>query len=92
MAGQNESNGKKSKIETLREQQAKIQARIAEIERAETAKARKEDTRLKVVVGAACMADAAIHDDTRNTLRGIVERAVKAPRDREFLKSKGWLN
>ena len=87
----NGSGGKKSKIETLKEQQAKIQARIAEIERAENAKARKEDTRLKVIIGAACLADAAIHDETRNLLRGIAEKAVTAPRDREFLKSKGWL-
>ena len=82
----------KSTPEVLKEKQGKLQARINQIEARGKAENRKRDTRLKVLVGAACLADAAIHDDTRNMLRGIVERAVKAPRDREFLKSKGWLN
>jgi hypothetical protein len=81
----------KSKLETLKDQAAKIQARIAELERREKAQSRKEDTRLKLIVGAACLADSALHEETRTRLRGIVEKAVKAPRDREFLKSKGWL-
>jgi hypothetical protein len=91
MAEGNASAGKQSKVEALRAQQAKIAARIAELEAQGKAKARKEDTRLKVVVGAACLADAAIHDETRDLVRGILEKAVKAPRDREFLKAKGWL-
>ena len=82
----------KSKLDTLRDQAAKIQARIAELERRTKSQSRKEDTRLKVIVGAACLADAALHDETRFRVLGIVEKAVKAPRDREFLKSKGWLS
>jgi hypothetical protein len=81
----------KTKLDTLKQQQAKIAARIAEMERAESAKARKRDTRLKVIVGAACMADAALHDDTKAAVRAVLERAVKAPRDRDFLKESGWL-
>jgi hypothetical protein len=81
----------KTRLETLREKQAQILARIAEIEAQAKAKNRKEDTRLKVIVGAACLADAALHSETRTLVRGIVHKAVTAPRDREFLSSKGWL-
>ena len=91
MAEDKVSNGKKSKLETLLEKQAQIAAQIAEAQRLENAKARKRDTRLKVIVGAACLADAAIHDDLKTTVRAVLERAVTAPRDREFLKAEGWL-
>jgi hypothetical protein len=91
MAEGNTSNGKKSKLETLREKHAQLAAQIAEAKRLESAKARKMDTRLKVVVGAACLADAAMHEDTKAAVRAVLERAVKAPRDRQFLKEQGWL-
>ena len=81
----------KSKLEILKEKTAKLQARINEIEARGKAENRKRDTRLKVLVGAACLADAAIHGDTKATVRAVLERAVKAPRDREFLKAAGWL-
>lgn len=81
----------KSKLETLKHRAAEIQARITEIERQTKAQLRKEDTRLKVIVGAACLADSIMYGETKALLRGILEKAVKAPRDREFLKSKGWL-
>jgi hypothetical protein len=82
----------KSKIDSLRDQAAKIQARILEIERRTKAQSRKEDTRLKVIVGAACLADSKIHQETRASLQDILRQAVTAPRDREFLKDKGWLS
>ena len=81
----------KTKLDALKEKQAQLAARIAEIEARGKAQARKEDTRLKVIVGAACLADAAIHDEIKATLRKILDRAIKAPRDREFLTGKGWL-
>ncbi len=80
-----------SKLAALNEQKAKLEARIAELERQNNAQARKDDTRLKVIVGASCLADAALHDETRHLVRSVLEKAVKAPRDREFLKAKGWL-
>jgi vacuolar-type H+-ATPase subunit D/Vma8 len=81
----------KTKLELLKEKRARLQARIAEIEAKGKVQTRKEDTRLKVIAGAACLADAAMHDETKRMVRGILDRAVKAPRDRDFLKSKGWL-
>lgn len=68
----------RSKIDSLRDQAAKIQARITELERRTKAQSRKEDTRLKVIVGAACLADAKIHQETQASLQGILRQAVTA--------------
>jgi hypothetical protein len=82
---------RESRIAALHARSEKILAQIAEVERRNKAEARKRDTRLKVVVGAALLADAAIHDDTKMAIRSVLQRATKAPRDREFLKDTGWL-
>jgi len=79
------------RLETLREKQARIQARIEQLENLQKKKARKEDTRLKVLIGAGMLADAEHHQETRALIRLVVGRAIKADRDREFLKVRGWL-
>jgi len=81
----------KTKLELLKRKRDQLQACIAEIEAKSKAQARKEETRLKVIAGAACLADAVIRDETKGMVRVILDRAVKAPRDRDFLKSKEWL-
>jgi hypothetical protein len=80
-----------AKLEALRKRQAQIAAQIAAAESAEKAKGRKEDTRLKVLVGAAILADVALHPETRAGVEAVLKRAITAPRDREFLAAKGWL-
>jgi hypothetical protein len=84
-------NGKISALETLREKQKRLQARIAALETKNKVQARKEDTRLKVLVGAAFLADCEHHEETRAGIKAVIERAITAARDREFLKEKGWL-
>lgn len=79
------------KVETLRQRKARLEAQIAAIEAAEKAKQRKEDTRLKVLVGAGILADIAKHPETRGGIEAVLRRAIIAERDREFLKSKGWI-
>lgn len=79
------------KLEALRKRKEQLQAQIAEQEAKEKAKARKEDTRLKVIVGAAILADVNLHPETRAGVVAVLEKAITAPRDREFLQSKGWL-
>ena len=69
----------------------KVQAQIGQLEAKDKAKARREDTRLKVLIGAAHLADAPQHDETRARVRTVLDRAITAPHDREFLKEKGWL-
>lgn len=44
---------REEKIEALRKKEAQIKAQLAELEKKANAEKRKEDTRLKVLVGAA---------------------------------------
>ena len=70
---------------------SQLAAQIAQAERTHKAKSRKEDTRLKVLVGAAILADVALHPETRAGVQAVLQRGITAPRDREFLTAKGWL-
>jgi muramidase (phage lysozyme) len=79
------------KVETLRQRKAALEAKIAAIEAAEKARQRKEDTRLKVLVGAGILADISKHPEARVAIETVLRRAITAERDREFLKSKGWI-
>lgn len=79
------------KLEALKKREAEIKARIAETEAKEKAKRRKEDTRVKVIVGAGIIADTEKHPETRAEIVAVLDRAITAPKDRAFLKSKGWL-
>jgi hypothetical protein len=85
-------NGKVSPLEALRERQKNIQAKIDAVEARNKAQARKDDTRLKVIIGAAFLADAGHHEEIRAGIKAVLERAITAERDREFLKQKGWLD
>jgi len=82
------------KVETLRQKKAALEAKIAAIEAADKAKQRKEDTRLKVLIGAAFLADSAKHPETRGAVKTVIQRAFAAggERDRDFLRSKGFLD
>jgi hypothetical protein len=83
-----------SKLERLigaYEAQHSAAARIAALEEKHAEQNRKDETRLKVIVGAATLWEAAIKPDARTGVTALLARAVKAPRDREFLKAKGWL-
>jgi len=79
------------KLEALKKREAEIKARIAEAEAKEKTKRRKEDTRVKVIVGAGIIADTEKHPDTKPAIVAVLDRAIIATKDRAFLKSKGWL-
>lgn len=79
------------RLEALRQRETQLKAKIAKIEARKISEERKEETRLKVVVGAALLADAKLNAGTENFLRAVLPRSVVAPRDREFLQAKGWL-
>jgi hypothetical protein len=85
------AESKKSRTELLREKFAKIKRELESAEARDRKRARTEDTRLKVLVGACFLADAEIHDETRARIKTVCERAAKVQRDRDFLKQKGWL-
>jgi hypothetical protein len=79
------------KLDALRKKQDTIRAKIAKLEAREKAAAQKEDTRLKVIVGAAILANVKLNPEMRAGLIAILEKAVLARRDRAFLKRKNWL-
>jgi hypothetical protein len=83
---------KTEKLEALKKKQGQLKAQIAALEAKEKANQRKEDTRLKIIIGAALMADAALHPDTAAFLASVLRRAVTADRDRALLQNKGWLD
>lgn len=83
--------GTKEKMEELKRRKAQLDQQIAALKSREAAQARKEDTRLKVLIGAAMLADSKINPETAAFVKEIVQRAITEKRDREFLKSKDWL-
>ncbi len=80
-----------NKLEALQRKKEEIQARISEEEAKLKAKTRKEETRLKILVGAAFLNDVEHHPETRATVLAVLERGITIDRDREFLKTKGLL-
>jgi hypothetical protein len=79
------------KLTALRERKARILARIDQLETQAKKQARKDDTRLKILIGAAMLADGTIHPETGEFIRAVLARAITADRDREFLREKSWL-
>lgn len=83
--------GTKDRLEALRERKAKLESQLAALEAREKAKERKEDTRLKVLIGAAVLADSKLNPQTHALAQEVVQRAIVSERDRDFLRRKGWL-
>jgi hypothetical protein len=79
------------KLDALRKKQDALRAKIAKLEAREKAAARREDTRLKVILGAAILANAERNPETRGGTVALLDKLVTARRDREFLKSRNWL-
>ena len=79
------------KAAALRKRLEETKAQLAKIEAKDAAKRRKEDTRVKVIVGAGIITDTEKNPETRAGVVAVLERAIVNPKDREFLKSKGWL-
>jgi hypothetical protein len=78
------------KLEALRKREAQIKAQITKLVEQEKTKNRKDDTRLKVLIGAAFLADAALNPETCDIIKSILQRAITSQRDRDFLQTKGW--
>lgn len=82
---------KPERIEALKQRKAKIEKELFTIEAREKAKARKEETRLKVLIGAGIIADAKVHPEIIELVHEILTRATPSKRDRELLQARGWL-
>ena len=82
-AGQRKTDAEK--LDALRKKEAALKARIAAIEHKGKAQDRKDDTRMKIIIGGAFLADAALHPETAQTMETVLARAVTLDRDKEFL-------
>lgn len=90
---------KADKIEALKKKQAQIESQIKALQAQDSAKKRKEETHLKILIGAAMMAD--IEKTTAGNVEAgakqkkaiieVLNRAIQLKKDRDFLQAAGWL-
>lgn len=81
----------RERMEALKQRKAQLEKQISELETRARVRERKEETRLKVLIGAAALADLKLNPQTEVFIRELLQRAIVAKRDREFLQDKGWL-
>jgi muramidase (phage lysozyme) len=83
----------KKKSDELKEMRdfklSRLNARIAEVQRAEDSRERKAETRYKIIFGACLLADLEAHPELRSAFEQSLKRTATG-RDLELLKSKGW--
>ena len=82
---------KNERLEALRKRANEIKAKIAAVEAMDKGRQRKDENRVKILVGAGVIADTVKNPETRAGVVSVLDRAITAPKDREFLKAKGWL-
>ena len=80
---------------SLLERKQQLEARIAELERRDHEQARKDDTRFKILLGAALLSDAANDNNKQAYICSVLGQCIRVPRDHEFvhavLQKRGWL-
>lgn len=75
------------KLAELKQKEAALKAKIARIEQKAKDQERKDDTRFKIIVGGALLADSEIYQESAQFMEKILARAVTVERDKEFLAS-----
>lgn len=75
------------RIAELLEQQRQLTAQKRDLASQQRAEARKRNARVDAMIASACRADPAIHEAVRIAL----DKHVKEPNARAFLKAEGWL-
>lgn len=74
------------KLAELKQKEAALKAQIAKFETKAKDEERKKDTRRKIIIGAAVMAHAKIHQDFAYKLSQVLMAAVTKDTDRELIK------
>lgn len=74
-----------SRLEKLKQRKAKLEAEIAKAEATEKKAARANDTRRKILIGAAMLAEMEAEPSFRDGVRRILDRRLTQDRDRELL-------
>jgi len=80
----------KERLETLKQRKAKIEEQLAALEARAKAKEKKEDLRLKLLIGAGMLANSKIDPSTALFVKDILKNSITSANDREFLQRKGW--
>jgi hypothetical protein len=76
---------REERLAKLQEQRDKLNRKIASINAREQAQKRKEDTRRKVLIGAAMQAAVKRGEWSEEALRKLLDAGITTKRDREFL-------
>ena len=94
------ATAKADKLALLKKKQEEIAEQIKKLEAKENSQKRKNENRVKILVGAAMLAD--INHTTKENpgagekqkkeLLALLNRAIQSKTDREFLRSQGWLS
>jgi hypothetical protein len=83
---------KQKKIaDDLRKERQEEKRKALKAARTAAREARKLDSHIKVLIGAALMADAKIKPETRQFIEAVLPRAVVKPAQVETLKAAGWI-
>lgn len=80
-----------NRIQILRKREAALREAIAAEKVREQKRRAKDDARLHSILGNALVEHAEQSSDLRLMLQQVLQSAVKADSDRNFLKTKGWL-
>lgn len=79
------SGTKADRIAALERQKAEITAKLKNLSAQEATRKRKEDTRRKIIIGAAVLAHAEIDSAFGRQLRAVLGKSVTRPIDRKVL-------
>jgi hypothetical protein len=71
-----------SRLEKLKQRKAKLDAEIARAEKAERERQRSHETRRKILVGAAVLAEIEAEPSLRGVVQDILRRRLTQERDR----------
>jgi hypothetical protein len=86
---QNNPNSADAIREKMDRVMSRMKARLAEAQRQEDYRKRKDETRYKIIFGACLLADLANNPDLGALFEESLKRTASG-RDLEFLRSKGW--
>lgn len=74
-----------SKLEGLMQRKAKLEAEIARAKKSERERQRSQETRRKILIGAAILAEIDQEPSLKGVLQDILKRRLTQERDRELL-------
>lgn len=89
--GNGDGGARRDRRETLRQQIAKLEAKLSQENRREQGRARRRDTQLKIVAGAILLADVAAGNTARPQVVEMFKRGARRERDVKLLQEEGWL-